>query len=461
MTNEEKTEMFEHMPVPEAVMKLAVPTVIGCLVMILYNLADTYFVGQINSPVQNAAVTLVAPVILAFNAINNLFGVGGSSMMSRALGVKDMDTVRRSSVFSFYGALICGFLLSIFAVIFHDPLLHLLGASNETYAATGKYLFWTVIMGAVPSILNVVMGNLVRAEGNALNATIGTMSGCLLNVVLDPVFILPEFLDMGAAGAGVATFISNTVACLYFFIFLYIKRNDTYVSIRFSRKCLNKVIIFGVLGVGVPAAVQNLLNVTGMTILNNFTVPFGSEAVAAMGISHKITMIPMYVSMGIAQGVLPLIGYNYAARNGKRFKETIMYTIKVSGVLIVVAAAGFYVFSGNIMRVFMKNALTVKYGTAFMHGMSLAQPFLAMDFMAVGIFQACGMGRRSFIFSIMRKGILEIPALMVLNHFYPMYGLAYAQLVAEVILALASIFYICKIFNEFKDRDNSTEQSLL
>ena len=177
MEDTKKTRLFETVPVPKAVMTLAVPTVISSLVMVVYNLADTYFVGMLNDSVQNSAVTLAAPVLLAFNAVNNLFGVGSSSMMSRGLGRKDHDTVYRSSAFGFYCSLICGILFGALCTIFKAPLLGILGADETTAAATGDYLKWTVSCGAVPAILNVVMAYLVRAEGASLHASIGTMSG--------------------------------------------------------------------------------------------------------------------------------------------------------------------------------------------------------------------------------------------------------------------------------------------
>ena len=212
MENMPKTGLFENMPIPRAVAKLAIPTIISSLVMVIYNMADTYFVGMVNDPIQNAAVALAGTVLLAFNAVNNLFGVGSSSMMSRALGRKDYETVYRSSAFGFYSALLCGILFSILCSVFQNPLLVLLGADAETATATGAYLKWTVNLGATPAILNVVMAYLVRSEGSTLHASVGTMSGCLLNIVLDPLFILPQGLNMGAAGAALATFLSNCVA---------------------------------------------------------------------------------------------------------------------------------------------------------------------------------------------------------------------------------------------------------
>ena len=315
MEDQQKLVLFEQTPIPRAVMQLAVPTILSSLVMVLYNLADTYFVGMLNDPIENAAVTLAAPVLLAFNAVNNLFGVGSSSMMSRALGRRDYDTVYRSSAFGFYCAVFFGILFSVGFTVFKEQFLVILGASAETSVQTAGYLKWTVTFGATPAILNVVMAYLVRSEGSALHASIGTMSGCLLNIVLDPFFILPWGLNMGAEGAGLATFLSNCVACLYFFVLLFVKRGKTYVCINPKMFRLDKAIVIGVCGVGIPASIQNLLNVTGMTVLNNFTSAFGSDAVAAMGITQKINQVPLYISLGLSQGIMPLISYNYASGN--------------------------------------------------------------------------------------------------------------------------------------------------
>ncbi|MGI6274254.1 MAG: MATE family efflux transporter [Acutalibacteraceae bacterium] len=438
------------MPIPKAVMQLAIPTVISSLVMVIYNLADTYFVGMLNDPIQNAAVTLAAPVLLAFNAINNLFGVGSSSMMSRALGSKDMDTVYKSSAFGFYCALFSGLLFSVLYTVFSAPLLVVLGANAETAQATGGYLMWTVSFGAAPAILNVVMAYLVRAEGASLHASIGTMSGCLLNILLDPIFVLPWGLNLGAAGAGCATFISNCVACLYFFVLLFVRRGRTYVCINPRQFRPTMRIVRGVCGVGIPASIQNLLNVTGMTVLNNFAASFGSDAVAAMGIAQKINTVPFQVALGISQGIMPLISYNYASGNTRRMKKTFFFTARISLSFLFLVMIAYLVFAGDLVRMFMDNEQIVAYGTSFLRGMCLAMPFLCMDFLAVGVFQACGLGKEAFIFAVLRKIVLEIPALFILNWLFPLYGLAYAQLVAEVILAAAAIIVLARLFRRLE-----------
>lgn len=447
---DKKTYLFEEAPLGRAVMTLAIPTVISSLVTVLYNLADTYFVSMLNDSVQNSAVTLAAPVMLAFNAVNNLFGVGSSSLMSRSLGCRDYDTVAKSSAFGFYCSLICGLLFSLLCFTFRTPLLYLLGADADTFEATNQYMFWTVCLGAAPTILNVVMAYLVRSEGSAMHASIGTMTGCLLNIVLDPIFIMPWGLGMGAAGAGLATFISNCVACGYFFVLLAVKRGRTYVCINPGKLSFEGRIVRSVCGVGIPAAIQNLLNVTGMTILNNFTSNYGANAIAAMGICQKLAQVPMYASMGFSQGVMPLVSYNYSSGNIKRMRGGVRIALIVCLAIMSVVTVLYVAFPAFFVRLFMHDEAVVGYGSRFLVGLSLAQPFMCVDFMAVAVFQAVGLGRNSLIFAILRKIVLEIPAIIVLNMLFPLYGLAYAQLVAEVVLAVAAVVVLTRLFRRLE-----------
>lgn len=446
--SKEKIDLFENIKVSKAVAKLSIPTVFACLVMVLYNLVDTFFVGMLNDPIETTAVTLVAPVILLFNMVNNLFGVGTGSLMSRALGSKDYETVKKTSAFGIYAAALCGVIFSIVSVVFCNPILGLLGSGSADYAATLGYMRWTVMFGATPAILNVVMAYMVRSEGSSLQATIGTVSGCVLNMILDPFFILPFGLNMGAAGAGCATFISNCVATLYFIIYILRNRKKTFVSLDFKAAKPTKEILKEVFGVGVPSAIQNILNVTGMTILNNKMSVYGTEAVSAIGISHKLAMIPMYISMGIGQGIMPLIGYNFSSGNKKRIKQTIRFTIAVSAGVVLALVAAAVIFPDVIVKSFMDNALVIEYGSNFLRSLCYATPFLALDFLAVGIFQACGFGKYAFYFAIARKIALEIPAIFILDYLYPMYGIPYSQLCAEFVLSVAAVVLIKKIVDK-------------
>lgn len=445
---QERLALFETEKISTAILKLAIPTVLSSLVMTIYSLADTFFVGMLNNSVENAAVTLSAPVLLAFNAVNNLFGVGGSSMMSRALGRKDYATAYKSSAFSFYLSIVAGILFSALAFFFNSELLVLIGADAVTVRATQGYLKWTVVFGAVPSILNVVMAYLVRAEGSAMHASIGTMTGCLLNIVLDPLFVLPQFIGMGAEGAGLATFISNCVAVLYFLVLLFVKRKETYVSLSPRNVCFKRFIVLGVCAVGIPASIQNLLNVTGMTLLNNLTSGYGADAVAAMGIAQRLNNVPFSIANGFTQGLMPLVSYNFASGNYKRMKDGVRFSAKVIIAGLLVIALAYSLFADFFISIFMSNQEVVSYGISFLRGFSLGIPFLGIDFLAVAVFQAVGKGLYSFIFAITRKIILEIPAIIILSLIFPLYGLAYSQFAAEIVMAVLAVFTLLRLFRK-------------
>lgn len=442
-----KRELFETMPIPGAVMRLSLPVVISSLVTVVYNLADTFFVGLLNNPVENAAVTLVYPVMLAFNAVNNLFGVGTSSMMSRSLGSGDYEKVRRCSALGFYGALGSGILFSILCTAFRMPLLGVLGADETTLSTTAGYMLWTVCVGAMPSILNVVQSYMVRSEGASLHASIGTMSGCILNIILDPIFILPWGLNMGAAGAGLATFLSNCVACIYFLTLAAVKKGKTFVCMDIRRlRYVNREIVGGILAVGVPASIQNLLNVLGSTILNNFTAAFGASAVAAMGIAQKLNMIPMQISMGFGQGIMPLVSYNYASGDRQRMKKGILFALGVIVPVMIAVTAAYYGWAPGLVRCFMDTQQIIDYGARFLRVMCLGIVFLCVDFLVVGVFQALGMGKNALIFAILRKIVLEIPLLILMNRVYPLYGLPWAQVITEIVLSIAALMMLRRIF---------------
>lgn len=443
-----RENLFERERVSRAVLKLSAPTVASNLVMVVYSLADTFFVGLMNDPIQTAAVALASPVLLAFNAVNNLFGVGSSSMMSRALGRKDMDTLKKSSAFGFYGALLSALCFSLLCFVLQEPLLKALGATQATIEPTRSYLMWTVFFGATPAILNVVMAYLIRSEGATLHASIGTMSGCLLNIVLDPIFIL--IFRMGAQGAALATMLSNMFALMYFFGYLLIQKNKTVVCISIRQLSFRKDIVMGICAVGIPASIQNLLNVVSQMVLNNLAALYGTAAVAAMGIAAKVSLIPCQIAMGISQGVMPLIGYAFAAKNVERMKGVLRFTMLVAMSLLVVMTIGYELFPNTIISAFIDNAETIEYGTIFLRPLALSQPFLVLDFIGVGVFQAIGNGKISLFMALARKALFEIPLMFVLNSVFGFYGLGFCQLGAEACMAMIAMICLMRFLHRFE-----------
>lgn len=434
-----KEELFERMPVTKAIFTLTIPMIITSIISIFYNLSDTYFVGILNNPVQNAAVTLVAPAMTLFYAVTNLFGIGGSSLMSRKLGLKQFENVKKASATAIYFGLFFSVLLSAVTIIFNRQMLKILGTSDETYEITKQYLFWTVGAGAVPGIMNLLFSFFLRAEGRSFQASIGNIAGCVLNIILDPFFILPFGLNMGAAGAGLATFIANCCAFVYFICLMLHLHGKTYVSINPKHFTLEPEIIKSIFIVGIPGVFQNLLNVVSMTILNNLATGFGTDAVASIGIVNKLNQLPIQVIFGFSQGVMPLIGYNYASKNFPRMKGVIKKTFAITlGCLAVIVSMN--LLAGNVfVRFFMDNDSIVKIGTRFLQASALGLPFMCVDFVVVGISQAFGMGKYALVFSFIRKAFLEIPLLFVFSSIFGLYGLSYTQLAGEMVMAVLAL----------------------
>ena len=452
MDKAKRLELLEKTNIPKATLMLAIPTIISSLVMVLYNLADTYFVGLLNSPIETSAVTLAAPVLLFFNAVINFSGIGGSSLTSRALGKKDYKLAKVATSFSFYISLVFGILFSALFFILHNPLLSLLGASSVDASSTYNYLFWTTGLGATPSIIALVLAYLIRAEGSSMHASIGTMLGCLLNIALDPIFILPFGLNMGASGAGLATLISNVISCVYMLIYLLINKKSTFISINIKNLKNFKLVIRDIFAVGMPAAIQNALNVTSMIVLNNFIAFYGNEAVSAMGIAYKINMIPMYICMGFGQGIMPLISYNFASKSYGRMKKTITFSLKIMEIMVIVFSVLYFILSPNLIGAFMKDTLVVEYGTIYLRAMCFSLPFMCTGFVAVSTSQAIGNGKSSLLFAVLRKGFLEIPSIVLLNKLIPHYGIAYSHLVAEVGVFVVAILVLVKIFRKCSEK---------
>lgn len=314
----DKTYLFEQMPVPQAVRRQILPSIASQMVLLLYNLADTYFVGLLNDPPQTAAVSVAYTITVLMTAIANLFAVGGASCMARAMGRHDTVSARRIAAISFWWCLFSAVLFSGVVALFASPLLRLCGATAETYALAFRYARWVVIWGGPCAILNILLANLMRAEGSAGLASVGVSLGGIINIVLDPFFVLPQFLGLGAEGAGLATAISNGIGTLFLLTCIFCKRRSSMVSLRPRSLCYTPKHVGGILKIGFPSCAQYLLTVVAVGALMKFMSAYDTDAVAALGIVKKLDMLPLYFSIGVSNGILPLLAYNYASGNNDR-----------------------------------------------------------------------------------------------------------------------------------------------
>ena len=289
----QKIDIFERMPVKRAVLKQIAPAIAGQMITLIYSLADTYFVGMLNQSAATAAITVAFPMFLMLTAISNLFGVGGASAIARALGKKDLEKARQIAGISFWSGLVAGLWYSCVFLFVGEPVLRLFGATERTFAIALGYARWVILIGGPFTILNTLLANLVRAEGSAMHASVGVSMGGILNTILDPIFVLPQFLGLGAVGAGVATAISNAAAMAYFICYAVKKKNATVVSLSPKNLRYTGRHIKEILAVGFPSAVQFALTVVSISVQSKFVSRYATEAVAGLGIVKKLDQLPL------------------------------------------------------------------------------------------------------------------------------------------------------------------------
>jgi len=436
----EKThnEIFETLAVPKAIAKLAVPTMLGMLVTVIYNLADTFFVGQLNDANQVASVTLTTPIFMWFMALGSIFGIGGGSYISRLLGLKQFDKCKTTCSVAFYLAIIAGIIFAVVGIIFIDPLLSLIGANSDTWEFTKSYLI-IFIAGAPFVIVSFVFGQIIRAEGAAKPAMIGMMIGTILNIVLDPILIIT--FKMGIAGAAYATVIANIVSVLYYV--RYCLKESPYLSVLPKDFKISKDIIKNIFPIGIPASLNGLLFGASALVLNNVAESYGNNVIAAIGIVSKATMFPAMILIGLCVGIQPLIGYNYAADNYKRLIEVIKTTIIFGTIFGTVSAIMLILSSPYIVSAFLDDIEVISLGTKILNINTLSIPFLCTLFLMTNIFQALGKAIPSMILSISRQGLIFIPVVVIANNFIGLDGIIWAQPVSDILSSIiAVILYI-------------------
>ena len=440
---EDKTYLFESAPVPKAVMSLAIPAVLSQLVSLVYNMTDTFFIGRLGDPDQVAAVSLAAPLMLALTALSNLFGIGAAGTASRFIGAKEDDSAKRATAFGFYTALAIAAVLSVLALFFTGFFLDILGAAGNTRKNTGDYLFWVFIAGGIPSLLSMVLSHFIRTDGAPKTASFGLSMGGILNIVIDPLLIFDFGFGLGIKGAAIGTFTANMFTLAYFLRYFYISRKNTVVSLDPRWYTVRREITGQVFITGLPGMLQTLLASVSNTVLNQLAIGFGSEAVAALGIVKKIDTIPMSVTIGVAQGVMPLLGYNYAAKNERRVRNSVKFALLPTVGFSLLCVAAFQLFTPLFIGLFIKESVTVSHGVFFLRVMCVSTPLMAVGFIMITLFQAAGAGKPALILSVLRKGLVDIPLMLLLNLLYPLIGLAYVQPVTELAaMSAAAVLYI-------------------
>lgn len=438
-TQENNRELFETMPVPRALANMCIPTVIGQMIVLIYNLADTFFIGRTGNPYMVAASSLILPVFNLSNAISSLIGIGGGALVSRLLGAGEQKEASKVSAFAIFFGLIVSALYSLLMFLGLNPILYALGASSNTFGFARQYALCVVVLGGIPTILQLTMAQLVRAVGHSGPAAVGTSLGGILNIGLDPLFmfvLLPKGYEI--LGAGLATMLSNLISMIYFLIVIRSLRNKTVLRLSIktgfpSGKRIREMIVGGV-----PSAASNFLFDISQILIDRLMTAYGDIPMAAVGIVLKAERIPLNAGIGICQGMMPLVAYNYTAGNHDRMKKVLNQS-RLAGLCVAAAAILLYeLFAPQILHLFISNAKTEVLGAAFLRARCLATPFMFMCFHILYFFQGMGKSGTAFWLAVVRQVVLYMPLLLVMNALVGMYGLVWTQLISDMIMTAIS-----------------------
>ena len=444
-----QTRIFEEYPILRAVLALAIPTVISQIILVIYNMADTFFIGLTGSDAMITAVTVCMPAFMFLSAISNLFGVGGASVISRALGANENARARSTAAFAFWGCVLVTAVYSLGAWLMMDTFVDLLGGSDTSvHGSACRYLTWTVVLGGLATSLNALLGHLVRSEGRSMQAGFGIALGGLLNIALDPLFmfvILPRGNEV--AGAAIATSLSNLIATLYFLTLIFINRRRSVLSLVPRRSAFRDNIPMDVLATGLPACLMTLCENISYAVLDNLMALNGTMMQAGIGVAKKVNMLAHCMVRGMAQGVLPLIGYNYAARNLRRMRSAVRISMGISVGLASMCMLICLLFSRQLIGIFIQHRSdSLTYGATFLRILCIGGPFSACAYAIISFFQAVGESRKSFVLAIMRKGILDIPLMFLLRTIIPVYGIVWATPIADVLCCISALFLFTLFF---------------
>ena len=435
----DRKEIFEKYPVPKAMAVMAIPTIISQLITLIYNLADTWFIGQTNNPYMVAACSLVLPAFMITIVIANVFGVGGGTLVSRLLGAKNETEASKVAAASFWMSLGTAILYSAVCLLIMVPYLRLLGASDNTLALARQYMFFVIVIGGPFTVLSSTMATILRSIGYSRDASLGLMMGGLLNIALDPLFmfvILPDGKQV--MGAALATMISNMVSFTYFFLTYRIRSVGTVLSLDPGKGRPSPQSLKSIFTVGIPAALSLLLFDLTNIIINRLSAGHGDIELAAIGIVLKAERLPLNTGIGICLGMIPLVAYNYSAKNYKRMKEFFNFARITGLVFSVICVILYRVFAPQIMKAFIHDEATVRFGTQFLKARCFAPPMMFLCFSMVNFTQAIGNGRMSFVLAVVRQLVFNIPLLLLLHHFFGMTGIIWTQLIADFCTVIVS-----------------------
>ncbi len=445
--NEKTTEIFRNAPVPKAVISNVVPSIISMIMVLIYNLADTVFIGQTHNDLMVAAVSIATPVFLIFMAVGMLFGIGGTSLISRMLGEEKHEKAKKVSSFCYWTGLAVGIVSMIVIFIFAEPICKAVGASDETLGFTKEYL--KIVSFGIPFlIVSNAFSNIIRAEGNAKIAMMGMIMGNVINIVLDPIMILA--LGWNVAGAAVATVIGNVFSAVFYTNHMLSRRSI--LSIKPSDYQAKNHILTGVFAIGIPASLNSILMSVSNIIINNVMMDFGDMAVAGLGAAMKVNMIVVMLLIGLGTGVQPLLGYCFGAGNKKRYMAVLRFSLTLAFGLSLIMTLICYIFALDLVKIILDDPEALEFGMSFSRIYIISGPVIGILFVMINAIQSTGAALPSLILSVSRQGLIYMPILFTFTKIFDEARLiALAQPVTDYLAAfLAMILFVTCCIRKFK-----------
>lgn len=446
---DKRSDVFETYSVPHALWVMAVPAVISQLIILIYNLADTWFVGRAGNPYMVAATSLVLPAFMITIVISNIYGTGGGTLISRLIGRGEEEEASRVSAACIAMCVLTGALFSFICYVFMTPLLRTLGASDNVLGFARQYMFFVVVIGAVPAILSNTLSSILRSIGLSSKASFGLSLGGVLNIILDPLFmfiLLPEGQEV--MGAAIATMLSNVIACIYFVAVYISQSRNTILRFRINGDFPSGQSMKEIFGVGLPAGISVFLFDLCNIVINRLASGYGDIELAAIGIVLKAERLPLNIGVGICIGMVPLLAYSYSSGNRKRMDD-VFRTGRIVGLVIgFLSVVLYYVFAPVIIALFISNADTVSYGTIFLRARCFATPLMFLCFSMVHFTQAIGRGKASFILAVIRQLVFNIPLLFIMNRLFGIQGIVWTQLIADFFTVIVSYLIYFRIRRE-------------
>lgn len=447
-----KDEMFANAPVLEALAVMAVPTIISQLINLIYNMVDAFFIGRTGNSYMMAATTITLTMVMLNVAFSNLFGVGGGSLVARLMGRRKPGYARQVSAFSVYGAITLAVTYSVLVGVFLDPVLRLLGASDATIGFARQYALIVIVLGSLPSILSLTLAHLLRNAGYSGQASLGLSMGGVLNMALDPLFmfvLLPRGQEV--VGAAIATTLSNVIACLYLLIAVKKATAEAPLSMRLRDAIgLEKHFVRDIFSVGVPSAMLTGMFDLANICLNVISAAHSDLVLAAMGIVMKVERLPNAINVGLSQGMMPIVAYNYASGNEERMNEVIRKTRYIGLAFAGASVVLFEIFAGPVSRAFLSTSgsdaeiamQTVAFASTFLRLRCLASPVQFINYNTSFCMQGMGKGKATLLHATVRQLGFYIPIMFLMDRLWGTTGLASALVISEALSAVFALWLL-------------------